>query len=1538
MINKKKNLLIKIVFMGVLLLSMYLPAFAQSSNRGLPYLHIENALTSDAFQFNEKGVAVEPTDPPQALERGWVILSGFDPLVIRNKNVTVLLQQESVLSVVSDTPDDLKFYLVAGSASFLRDETYLGNISVNTPIGVYESMGPGEIFVSSDVSELIFSLGSSVKVTNTITRKRSTLSPYHYLDLADPFLKEKAISKQTYTTLSINPTTNTSSLLPSSSVTDGIKIATVSASVEVKQALKVAETPVAKEVAVKPVVKEAVVEKAAVKPIVKEAVVKEVAVEPVVVAPVVEKAAVEPVVKEVTVEPAVVEDEVFNVYIIHTNEAFGSIADSAIPYPTFSTLLTWNKSVHPRTLLVDAGNSLSGSEIANMNKGLDAATLYQTLGYDAISPSTAEYAFGIDHLIQAIEVAKQRNYLDILAANVTDESGNYLFTPYEVYDLDGYKVGVIGLSFPEQDVENTSFYQEGFTSQGQRLVNEVKNIADYVVVLGNITPASNISVEEIASSINGIDLIIDGKYGNGTKEIGSTLIVQAGESLTSVGVVELTIRNNTFDSASSFEITKDDIASPQNSAIAQSFNISSIPQDEKVAAFIASLEQNLVAKQASEVILPEAEELEVAVAKVEEVEEVVEVEEEVSPLAIQPQQGITTSGEVLPPVTKFGVKTSFIATKEEIRNNTDVFVGLSVNPYLQFKKAQLGLQAYYLTNGSLFNISAAPYSNLNIDSGILGTVRSALKFIDYFYYGEDGDNVFIQIDDHTPVTFGKGLLINNYTPTGKPLNEQMALYATFQFGKVGIQTFFDDMYLTGFANGNRQNGALRFSFDLGSTFELGVGMLVNTNKTLSDITLYPNIDASWMIRNKRTFQLELFAGATTSIDLLPFSITPLYNSNGSGLSQKLPNFQFTGGIEMNTPKWNISLIASAINDTDSLMSYGSLNDTYYSNRRISVASGIHFLAGVNTSYTSDKFTMDLSYLIPLEQDLSRIIPFNPMPTRTGDNLTIGLGYSGDNFSTKVGLRKFGVLSSLEELFAFNDGLTGLLDDAYNFIGEAGLADPYISLTYASGPFSVYADLTFLEDGKSNLTVGSTIDIGTHVTQSVNEEDQKVDSGTYSLDVGTSYTRLFKSGSDANYFTLTPVLTFNKGNFSVGIGPRLTYDGDDALLYNHYYNSPFSFSSGTSGLFAQTFDVATDAFALIDHVQIGTKESGNYISINKNQSYSMGPLLRGIDTISDTALQDKLSMIANVDTKVFDMSIFVNDLTSVQLNALSVDISPFNTYKAKFGLSAIASAKFTTSEKQLDVITTLDGTLPLVTKENSSISLYGGFSTLLGYSTTDGFKQMLYNSSVSQFLGRFNNYMISGGINSTFKNFTIDLLASTQEGAISLGMYNSLYSRERGSIITDFDSQWTNSSTSTGRTYTASIDSTYDGDAFDLHASYMLPITSSFSPIETEDLLHIGLDVDVKNFTIGGEFSRRGFLDATKTFINSSASIVDRAKTLLINNESMVALKVGVTSGNVELNAKVGSYTSFVNDGSYNGVNVTGSAVPILSLGAKVNLF
>ncbi len=1082
-----------------------------------------------------------------------------------------------------------------------------------------------------------------------------------------------------------------------------------------------------------------------------------------------------------------------------------------------------------------------------------------------------------------------------------------------------------------------------------------------MVLLGNLTPSSVYTAEQIASNVSGIDLIIDGKYGSGSQKVDSTLIVQAGEKLTSVGVVELTIVNDTVDAVSSFVITKDDVASPENSALAQSFNITSIPQDENVAAFIASLNQSLpeikeieeVPSQteesvAVEEVSPQLEEpvVEVAVEEVEkeatpQVEEPVvdvaveeEQKEEVSPLAIQPQQGITTSATPPAPKNAFGVKTSFIATKTDVLENNAIKVGISVNPYLQIKKLRLGLQAFYLTDGSLLDPFGANAENLNIESGLLGTLRSSLRFVDYFYYGEAGDNLFIQMDDVTPITFNNGFIINNYTPTGGPENENMGLYSSMKIGIVGIQTFFDDMYLTNLYAGNTQNAALRLSFDIGSAFEIGVGSVINTNSSFDDVTLYPTVDASWLVKNTRTFQLSLFGGATTTVDAAPFSITPMYNSAGAGFSSKFPNFQVTGGIEMNTPKWNISLIGSAFNASDPLMVYGSINDSYYSGQRIIQDTGIQLLAGISTKYSSDRFGFDVSYYIPFEQNFSTIIPLNAFPTRTGDSLVAGISYTGDYFSAKAGLRKYGVISSLSELFAF-DG--GFLDDAYTFINEAGIASPYISGSYTSGPFSIYADLSFLQNGTSNLTIGSSIDLGSEMAETAIRKEKNDEALSYSFDIGTSYTRLFASGADENYLSITPLLTMSKGNFSFGVGPQITFDADAADLYYHFPTSPFSFGSGLGGLFAPIFDIATDVFGLVDHFQIGNPDGSNFISVNKSQTYSMGTVIRSMDTAVDGTLQNKLSMVANYDSKVFDIDLFVNDLTSFQLSSMRIGISPFKKWAAELNLSGIVSAKFETSDKQLDVVTTLDGTLPLLNKENSSIALYGGFSTLVGYDRTNGITQMLYNSSVPEFLGRFNNYLLSAGVLSTFDKFTLNVIAATQEGAISLGMYNSFYTREREDIIDSFDAQWTNISTSTGRTYSASVETSYEGKALDVHASYMLPLTSSFALIETEDLLNVGMSVDVKNFKIGVEYARRGFLDATKTFLSSTDSIVDRTKTFVLSNNSLVGVSLGVQTGNIDLNAKIGTYTSFSSDGSYNGSTI-GTTTPMLTLGANINIF
>ena len=65
----------------------------------------------------------------------------------------------------------------------------------------------------------------------------------------------------------------------------------------------------------------------------------------------------------------------------------------------------------------------------------------------------------------------------------------------------------------KRNVENVSFYSDDYIALGQKLVDDLSLEADYIIVLGNITPSSGFSAVDIANTIKGIDLIIDGKYG-----------------------------------------------------------------------------------------------------------------------------------------------------------------------------------------------------------------------------------------------------------------------------------------------------------------------------------------------------------------------------------------------------------------------------------------------------------------------------------------------------------------------------------------------------------------------------------------------------------------------------------------------------------------------------------------------------------------------------------------------------------------------------------------------------------------------------------------------------------------------------------------------------------------------------------------------------------------------------------------------------------------------------------------------------------------
>ncbi len=330
-------------------------------------------------------------------------------------------------------------------------------------------------------------------------------------------------------------------------------------------------------------------------PVVPVAVEVEVVPEVVAEVPVVEEVPVDVVVHRppVLFPPVVKSDDgyrEFDVYIAHTNDILGSF-DDGIGMARLATGVEFGRSLTNKTLLLDAGNIASGTDFAEKLWGEPAGVLLDLLGYDAIAPGPADFAYGADYLIEAARLAEDFSDLRVLSANALNELGEWVFQPYQLYSFDGFMVAVVGVSAPPVRKSNLSFLSDEIVEYAQFAVDTLRQEADFVVVLGNIGDVDGITSEFIAQNIRGIDLIIDGKDAMvpaGGKRVNNTVIVGGGEKLSSVGLVEVHVRNGRATAVSPVRINAADVDNPALSPLAQWAGIDYVPADAVVRAYLAA--------------------------------------------------------------------------------------------------------------------------------------------------------------------------------------------------------------------------------------------------------------------------------------------------------------------------------------------------------------------------------------------------------------------------------------------------------------------------------------------------------------------------------------------------------------------------------------------------------------------------------------------------------------------------------------------------------------------------------------------------------------------------------------------------------------------------------------------------------------------------------------------------------------------------------------------------------------------------------------
>ncbi len=255
--------------------------------------------------------------------------------------------------------------------------------------------------------------------------------------------------------------------------------------------------------------------------------------------------------------------------LLYTNDIHTYI-DGEITYSKVATL----KDSYKNALLLDAGDHIQGTAYGSMDKGKTIIELMNATGYDVATLGNHEFDYGMAGCMQAIDWA---NY-SYVSSNFFHEKdgvvGDSVLDAYKVFDVNGIKIAVIGITTPEtftsttpayfQDANGNYIYAISGGEDGEKLYNAVQNAideaskeADVIIALGHLGDVATSAPwrsEDVIANTKGLDAFIDG-HSHSTipmKEVadeeGNTVILtQTGQYLNAVGKMTITANGITSE-------------------------------------------------------------------------------------------------------------------------------------------------------------------------------------------------------------------------------------------------------------------------------------------------------------------------------------------------------------------------------------------------------------------------------------------------------------------------------------------------------------------------------------------------------------------------------------------------------------------------------------------------------------------------------------------------------------------------------------------------------------------------------------------------------------------------------------------------------------------------------------------------------------------------------------------------------------------------------------------------------------------------------
>ncbi|MEG0973048.1 MAG: 5'-nucleotidase C-terminal domain-containing protein, partial [Lachnospiraceae bacterium] len=240
--------------------------------------------------------------------------------------------------------------------------------------------------------------------------------------------------------------------------------------------------------------------------------------------------------------------------IVHTNDTHGRVnaSDTEWGFAKIAAKVQQIKRDNSNTLLLDAGDTLHGMPVVNLNQGENAVRILNETGYDAMALGNHDFNYGAKRVQELSAQAK----FSMLAANVYNQDGTNAFTPYIIKEKAGVRIAIFGLSTPEtvfrSHPDNTKGLRfEDPCKTAKKMVEELKGKADIIIALTHLGVEGDYTSTKLAKQVDGIDVIIDGhshvqmKQGYIPNYVNGTLIAQTGKYGNMLGVIQLKVSNGT---------------------------------------------------------------------------------------------------------------------------------------------------------------------------------------------------------------------------------------------------------------------------------------------------------------------------------------------------------------------------------------------------------------------------------------------------------------------------------------------------------------------------------------------------------------------------------------------------------------------------------------------------------------------------------------------------------------------------------------------------------------------------------------------------------------------------------------------------------------------------------------------------------------------------------------------------------------------------------------------------------------------------------